>query len=94
MNHLDNKLIGMVACRNDSGNDIQFNSIFVDPEMRGLGYGSEAIQWLEKLKFDAGYVGSFSAELNIDHGRCIYFWMRLGYKPVIEKETVLMVRVL
>ncbi len=50
---------------------------------RGWGYGSEALRLVEE---SAG-VTHFLAEVDARNGLALYFWLRLGYRPLRSDEV-------
>ncbi len=50
---------------------------------RGWGYGSEAVRLLEEWAVREGSVERFRADVPVRNGLGLYFWLRLGYRPVV-----------
>lgn len=55
--------------------------------LRGFGYGSEAVRALEAWAEKSHRVTSFLAEINPRNGLALYFWLRVGYRPVHAGEV-------
>ena len=53
---------------------------------RGWGYGSEAVRLLEDWAAGEGMAERFRAEVDARNGLGLYFWLRLGYRPVGPEE--------
>jgi len=49
---------------------------------RGWGYGSEAVRLLEEWAVRKGLAQRFRAEVDSRNGLGLYFWLRLGYRPL------------
>ena len=49
---------------------------------RGWGYGSEAVRLLEEWAVREGIAERFRTEVDARNGLGLYFWLRLGYRPV------------
>ncbi len=61
--------------------------IAVAPEHRGWGRGSEAVRLLESEIVRPGGVWRSRADVDARNGLCLYFWLRLGYRPAGVDET-------
>jgi GNAT superfamily N-acetyltransferase len=53
----------------------------IAPQEQGLGYGSEAVLQLEGLLKERGVKG-LAAALDLADGLGLFFWLRLGYRPM------------
>ena len=51
---------------------------------RGWGYGSEAVRLLEGEALKRRWARNFRADVCYRNGLGLYFWLRLGYRPVAE----------
>jgi GNAT superfamily N-acetyltransferase len=51
---------------------------------RGRGLGSEAVLALEEEASGLGLARRFAAGVVADAGRALYFWLRLGYRPLLQ----------
>jgi RimJ/RimL family protein N-acetyltransferase len=51
---------------------------------RGRGLGSEAVLALEEDARRRGLARHFAAGVVADAGRALYFWLRLGYRPLLQ----------
>jgi len=60
--------------------------IAVAPAQRGHGYGSEAVRLLEGEARRRGTAARFRADVAMNNGLGVYFWLRLGYRPARPKE--------
>jgi RimJ/RimL family protein N-acetyltransferase len=54
---------------------------------RGWGYGSEAVRLLELWAIREGLAERFRAEVDVRNGLGLYFWLRLGYRPLVAVEA-------
>jgi ribosomal protein S18 acetylase RimI-like enzyme len=54
---------------------------------RGRGLGSEAIFALEEDARRRGLARHFTAGVAADAGRALYFWLRLGYRPLLQVDV-------
>lgn len=69
-----------------AGGWVRFESVAVRPELRGLGLESEAVRLLEEGSSRRGDPPRFYATVNPEDGLGVYFWLRLGYRPVRTGE--------
>jgi RimJ/RimL family protein N-acetyltransferase len=53
---------------------------------RGRGFGGEAILTLEKESRRRGLAHRFAAGVVAEAGRALYFWLRLGYRPLLQAD--------
>ena len=53
---------------------------------RGRGLGSEAVLALEEEARRRGLAHRFAAGVTADAGRALYFWLRLGYRPLLQAD--------
>jgi RimJ/RimL family protein N-acetyltransferase len=53
---------------------------------RGRGLGSEAVLALEEDVRRRGLAHRFAAGVTVDAGRALYFWLRLGYRPLLQAD--------
>ena len=60
--------------------------IAVAAAYRGHGYGSEAVRLLEVEARRRGIAGRFRADVSMNNGLGVYFWLRLGYRPARPGE--------
>ena len=60
--------------------------IAVAAAYRGHGYGSEAVRLLEADARRRGIAGRFRADVAMNNGLGVYFWLRLGYRPARPGE--------
>ena len=88
----DQVLIGGLAFRIRSG-QLTVDSIVIAKDSRARGYGSEAVQLLEGEAIRMTLARQFMSDVTRQHGRCLYFWLRLGYRPLPEDGKMKMVRV-
>jgi len=54
---------------------------------RGWGYGSEAVRLVEEWAVREGMAERFRAAVALRNGLGLYFWLRLGYRPVSREEN-------
>lgn len=64
----------------------------VAPPLRVCGYGSEAVRLLETEARRLGLASSFRADVDPNSGLSLYFWLRLGYRPVAAEDIIAMIR--
>ncbi|HEY7295137.1 MAG TPA: GNAT family N-acetyltransferase [Dehalococcoidia bacterium] len=76
---LDAQPVGFLTYQLD-GVQCTIGELAVRPELRNLGYGSEAVLALERQAAAAGARSSV-ALVPILNGLAIYFWLRIGYRP-------------
>lgn len=74
---LDDEFGGFVAVARDRP---LIAAIALHPQLRGWGYGSEAI-----ARFEQKAHGKPSALAATGSGLTLYFWLRLGYSPALEQ---------
>jgi len=53
---------------------------------RGWGSGSEAVRLLEGWAMREGLAERFRVEVPVQNGLGLYFWLRLGYRPLAAAE--------
>jgi RimJ/RimL family protein N-acetyltransferase len=53
---------------------------------RGRGLGSESVLALEEDARRRGLAHRFAAGVGADAGRALYFWLRLGYRPLLQAD--------
>jgi RimJ/RimL family protein N-acetyltransferase len=53
---------------------------------RGRGLGAEAVLALEEEACRQGLAHRFAAGVSADAGRALYFWLRLGYRPLLQAD--------
>jgi hypothetical protein len=61
--------------------------VAVEPGLSGQGYDTEAVRLLEGEALEGGLASRFCAPVRHDHGRRLYFWLRLGYRPARPDEN-------
>ena len=90
----DEATIGLVDFRIGHPEEgwLAIDFVGVAPQLRGRGYGSEAVRLLEEEILRRGLARRFGAEVKLDEGLCIYFWLRLGYRPQPGEDIIAMVR--
>jgi len=87
--------IGFIRYKHKAGDAVEIVFLAIEPALRGWGYGSEAVRLLEEHSLREGWGNSFQAEVPAHNGLNLYFWLRLGYRPVRTEDKsgeVLMVR--
>ncbi len=65
---------------------LTFDSVSVEPGLRGLGLDSEAVLLVEGDAVRRGLAHRFWAGVRRDNGLGLYFWLRLGYRPARPAE--------
>ena len=65
---------------------LTFDSVSVEPRLRGLGLASEAVRLVEEDAVGRGVAWRFWAGVRRDDGLGLYFWLRLGYRPAQPDE--------
>jgi len=61
--------------------------IAVSDKRRGYGYGSEAVRALEAWGKKSHRITSFLADISVNNGLGLYFWLRVGYRPAKANEV-------
>jgi len=61
------------------------------PALRVRGYGSEAVLLLEEQALRLGLASRFRAQVEPSNGLALYFWLRLGYRPVAAGGIITMI---
>ncbi|HKZ51107.1 MAG TPA: GNAT family N-acetyltransferase, partial [Dehalococcoidia bacterium] len=67
-----------------TGGWLTFRFLVLAPEEQGRGLGSEAVLLLEAEARRRGLARRFRAQAAPDNGLVLYFWLRLGYRPLAE----------
>lgn len=78
---VNNSIVGIITIR-DLGDVIKISNIFIEPNYRRYGYGSEAIKII-KEKYDKPLTLHVYYE-----GRAERLYKRLGFKPVYKELLV------
>ncbi len=76
---VDGEAAGFIAI--DGENRAHCAAIWLRPGARRMGYGVEAVQLLVEALRQAGQ-SVVTAEVPADVGLAVYFWLRLGFRPV------------
>jgi hypothetical protein len=80
---IDGEVIGTARLRK-AARAVWIEDVEVRPELRGWGYGSEAVEQIEAV-----YPGVvFAARVRPADGLNLYFWLRLGYRPATAEDAV------
>lgn len=58
------------------------------PLLRGRGLGGEAVLAFEEAAASQGWGANFRVPIHPDNGLALYFWLRLGYRPVSPCDFV------
>lgn len=74
--------IGFIRYEHKAEDAVEIDFLAIEPALRGWGYGSEAVRLLEKHSLREGLGNSFQAKVPAHNGLNLYFWLRLGYRPV------------
>jgi len=75
--------IGIVAYRVDAPATIEF--VGVQPTQARRGYGHAGAALVEEILRASG-AGAIYAPASAIHGIAVYFWIRLGYRPLLQDE--------
>ena len=81
-------VVGAVLAR-EVGDAMRFDALVVRPEARRRGIGAKAMALVE----EATGARRFLAETRARDGRALYFWIRLGYRPILEDGRLVMERI-
>jgi hypothetical protein len=63
--------------------EIAIRGVSIRRDQRNLGYGGEAVEWLEASWPDCRFVAAVPRK----NGLAVYFWLRVGFRPVREDEN-------
>ena len=87
-NREDDAPIGVVGycVGSPEGGWLSFDSVAVEPGLRGLGLESEAVRLVEGEMAEKGRADRFCARVDKSNGLELYFWLRLGYRPARPGE--------
>ena len=79
---------GIVACRVPwpSSGWLTFELAVLAEETRGRGLALEAVTVIEREARARGLADAFAAPVEAEFGRAVYFWLRLGYRPVLRSQ--------
>jgi GNAT superfamily N-acetyltransferase len=78
-------LVGLTYCAwGQEQNLVHILSVMIAPELRGWGFGSEAVE-LAEGQYPSS---SFVARVDPKDGLNLYFWLRLGYRPAGRESPV------
>jgi ribosomal protein S18 acetylase RimI-like enzyme len=66
------------------GGEARVHFLAVDPEQRRLGLGGRVALTLEELL--RGSAERIYVAVPADFGLALYFWLRLGYRPLTQRE--------
>lgn len=78
--------IQYLAPRSRSG-WLTIDFIELAPQLRGWGYGSEAVKLLEDETTRLGLAQRFRADVPLHNGLALYFWLRMGYRPTAPTDA-------
>ena len=62
--------------------EVVIRGLTIRRDRRNLGYGAEAVEWLEASRPKRRFI----AAIPRSNGLAIYFWLRVGFRPVREDE--------
>jgi GNAT superfamily N-acetyltransferase len=81
--------IGVLRARRDQPYEgaLTIDSVVLEGSHRGRGLGREAIVALEAEAARRGIAQRFLAVVDASQGRALYFWLRLGYRPLLASEV-------
>ena len=77
----DDQPIGMLEYETGNG-CLTVPFIALAKAYRGWGYGSEAVRLLEEWAVRERMAERFRTEVDVRNGLGLYFWLRLGYRPL------------
>jgi hypothetical protein len=66
----------------DGPSEIVIRGLSIRRDRRDLGYGTEAVEWLAASRPDL----DVAAAIPRHNGLAVYFWLRVGFRPVREDE--------
>jgi ribosomal protein S18 acetylase RimI-like enzyme len=66
---------------------LSVETVAVEPRLSGQGYDAEAVRLLEGEALGRGLASRFWAPVRHDEGLGLYFWLRLGYRPMAAGEN-------
>lgn len=76
-----NPIVGAVFLRNKNY-QLQWMWLAVDRPLRGEGYGASAVTTIEHQAFKKNKLTEACVLVPINNGIALYFWLRLGYRPL------------
>jgi predicted N-acetyltransferase YhbS len=84
----DGNLVGVMEYRVGVPDEgwLGFAFVTVEPGLRGLGLDSEAVRLVEDDALRRGVASRFWTRVPYSDGLGLYFWLRLGYRPVRPDE--------
>ena len=77
----NNEDVGTMRLESAADSDIFVRALCIDVEHRGYGAGSEAVRLFNEL-CEAASVGVVRAWAPPDRGLAVYFWIRMGFRPL------------
>ena len=80
--------VGVLAFRAPWPSDgwLGFELVVLAEEARGRGLALEAVTVVEGEARSGGLAGAFAAPVRAEFGRALYFWLRLGYRPLLRSR--------
>jgi RimJ/RimL family protein N-acetyltransferase len=84
----DGELIGLLDCWSPypAASWLTVDLLAIAEPYRGRGLGAEAVLVLEEGARRRGLAHRFAAVVSADAGRALYFWLRLGYRPLLQAD--------
>lgn len=81
--------IGLLCFRADhpQGATLTIDLVVLESSHRGRGLGGEAVLTLEEEAARRGIGRRFLTPVAASQGRALYFWLRLGYRPLLQSEA-------
>lgn len=81
--------IGLLCFRADypEPGALTIDLVVLESSHRGRGLGGEAVLTLEKEALRRRLGRRFLAPVAASQGRALYFWLRLGYRPLLRSEA-------
>jgi GNAT superfamily N-acetyltransferase len=78
----ERRTVGALAARQE-GEWLVWSWLAVDETLRAYGYGGAAVPIVERAAQRAGLVGA-RVLVPASNGVALYFWLRLGYRPLAK----------
>ena len=79
--NLTDPIVGAVSLRKKN-RQLQWMWLAVDQSVRGWGYGASAVDTIERQAIKKNNLTDACVLVPINNGIALYFWLRLGYRPL------------
>ncbi|MGD9891468.1 MAG: hypothetical protein AB7R89_15390 [Dehalococcoidia bacterium] len=66
----------------DRHSEVVIRGLAIHRDQRNLGYGGEAVEWLETSSPNRRFVAAIPRQ----NGLAVYFWLRVGFRPFRADE--------